>query len=120
MIIAAEKILTVIKSIRARRVGINGYQMHRPKKWNPNYPTCPVYGKAKFLHHDREHDCNYRCCDKKCNHSFFVPKPTAISAPSIISNWCTCFSPLFQNMALQLIPALNFKAIAGAKKGPLS
>ena len=95
-------------------------------------------------------------------HSFFVPKPTAISAPSMsklfgktdfkrmrylvhvilttlsmfylgknsfrnialilrtvmnvqishttISNWCTKFAPMFQNIALQLIPALNFNS----------
>ena len=27
-----------------------------------------------------------------------------------ISNWCTNFAPLFQNIALQLIPALNFNS----------
>ena len=27
-----------------------------------------------------------------------------------ISNWCTNFAPMFQNMALQLIPALNFNS----------
>ena len=126
------------------------------------YPTCPVCGKATFLHHDMEYYSNYRCCDKKCNHSLFVPKPTAISAPSMsklfgktdfkrmrypihvilmaltmfylgknsfrnialifrtvmniqvshttISNWCTRFAPLFQNIALELIPMLNFNS----------
>ena len=34
------------------------------------YPPCPVCGKASFLHHDHEHYSNYRCGDKKCNHSF--------------------------------------------------
>ena len=33
------------------------------------HPACPVCGKATFLHHDMEHYSNYRCCDKKCNHS---------------------------------------------------
>lgn len=47
------------------------------------YPDCPRCGKAVFLHHDHEYYSNYRCCDKKCNHSMFVPKPTAISAPSM-------------------------------------
>ncbi|MFY9216922.1 MAG: IS1 family transposase, partial [Tepidanaerobacteraceae bacterium] len=47
------------------------------------YPPCPVCGKASFLHHDYEHYSNYRCCDKKCNHSFFVYKPTAITSPSM-------------------------------------
>lgn len=132
----------------------------RPK--TRSYPTCPVCGKATFLHHDREHYSHYRCCDKRCNHSMFVPKPTAISAPSMstlfgktdfkrmrypvhmiltaltmfylgknsfrnialilrtamniqishttISNWCTRFAPLFHNIALQLIPMLDFNS----------
>ena len=54
-----------------------------PKERNLNYPSCPVCGKATFLHHDREHYSNYSCCDKKCNHSLFVPKASAISAPSM-------------------------------------
>ena len=47
------------------------------------YPSCPVCGKAAFLHHDHSHYSNYRCCDKKCNHSFFVWKNTAIESPSM-------------------------------------
>lgn len=62
-----------------------------------SYPSCPVCGKATFLRHDIEHYSNYHCCDKRCNHSFFVPKITAIA-------------PLFQNIAIQLIPALNFNS----------
>ena len=27
-----------------------------------------------------------------------------------ISNWCTRFAPMFQNIAIQLIPALNFNS----------
>ena len=49
------------------------------------YPPCPVCGKSSFLHHDHEHYSNYRCCDKKCNHTFFVWKAAAISAPSMSS-----------------------------------
>lgn len=127
-----------------------------------SYPTCPLCGKAMFLHHDHKYYSNYRCCDKKCNHSIFVPKPTAITAPSMselsgktdfkrmrypvhvilmaltmfymgknsfrnialilrtvmniqvshttISNWCTKFAPLFHNIALELIPTLNFNS----------
>ena len=127
-----------------------------------NYPSCPFCGKAMYLHHDKEHYARYTCCDKKCNHSLVVPKPTAVSAPSMsnlfgktnfkrmrypvhvilmalsmfylgknsfrnialilrtvmnvqvshttISNWCTNFAPMFQNIALQLIPALNFNS----------
>jgi len=48
-----------------------------------SYPACPRCGKASFLHHDYEHYSNYRCGDKKCSHSFFVPKPSAVSAPSV-------------------------------------
>ena len=155
----------------------HGHQKYQCKKcghqWAPetpervytrtkNYPACPVCGKATFLHHDREHYTHYTCSDKKCRHSVFVPKPTAISAPSMsklfgktdfkrmrypvhvilmalsmfylgknsfrnialilrtvmnvrvshttISNWCTNFAPMFQNMAIQLIPALNFNS----------
>ena len=155
----------------------HGHQKYQCKKcwhqWAPetpervytrtkNYPACPVCGKATFLHHDREHYAHYTCSDKKCRHSVFVPKPTAISAPSLsklfgktdfkrmrypvhvilmalsmfylgknsfrnialilrtvmnirvshttISNWCTNFAPMFQNMAIQLIPALNFNS----------
>lgn len=124
------------------------------------YPACPMCGKSTFLHHDYEHYSNYRCGDKKCNHSMFAAKPTAISAPSMsklfgktdfkrmrypvhviitaivmfnigknsfrniaeilritmnikvshttISNWCTRFAPLFQNIAYELMPMLNF------------
>jgi putative transposase len=126
------------------------------------YPSCPICGKASFLHHDYQHYSNLRCCDKSCNHSFFVMKPTAVaptsgSSPSgkadfsgmrypvhiiiaaivmffignnsfrkialimrilhnvsvshtTISNWCTRFAPLFQNIALELIPALDFNS----------
>ena len=47
------------------------------------YPSCPRCNKATFLHHDYDFYSNYRCCDKKCNHSLFVPKPTALSTPSM-------------------------------------
>lgn len=49
------------------------------------YPPCPVCGKASFLHHDHEHYSNYRCGDKKCNHSFFEWKSTDVTAPSMSS-----------------------------------
>ncbi len=126
------------------------------------YPPCPVCGKASFLHHDYEHYSNYRCCDKKCNHSFFVYKPTAITSPSMsklfgkhdfkrmrypihiiitalslfylgknsfrnislilrtafnikvshttISNWCTKFAPMFDDMRIRLMPLLNLNS----------
>ncbi len=127
-----------------------------------NYPRCPVCGKASFLHHDYEHYSNFRCGDKKCNHSFFVHKPSAILPPSMsklvgktdfkrmrypvfliitaltmfyignssfrkialmfrllhnvkishttVSNWCRSFVPLFHNIALELIPTLDFNS----------
>ena len=42
------------------------------------YPSCPLCGKASFLHHDYTHYSNFRCCDRKCYHSFFVYKATDI------------------------------------------
>ena len=47
------------------------------------YPPCPACNKASFLHHDYEHYSNYRCGDKRCNHSFFAVKPTTILPPSM-------------------------------------
>lgn len=127
-----------------------------------NYPRCPKCGKAMFLHHDYQHYSNFRCGNKLCNHSLFVPKPNAIASPSMsnlfgkhnfkrmrfpihvilsalsmfylgknsfrnialilklpmnikvshttISNWCTQFAPLFQDISLQLIPMLDFNS----------
>ena len=37
-----------------------------------SYPSCPRCGKASFIHHNYDYYTNYRCCDKKCNHSFFA------------------------------------------------
>ena len=51
----------------------------------PKYPACPRCGKATFLHHDFDYYSNFRCGDKICNHSLFVPKATAISSPSMSS-----------------------------------
>ena len=77
----------------------NGYQKYlcrnchhqfapeRPRSEGANcrrkHPPCPVCGKASFLHHDYEHYSNYRCTDKKCNHSFFVWKSAAVTSPSM-------------------------------------
>lgn len=55
----------------------------RPKSDSRKHPACPVCGKSSFLHHDYEHYSNFRCCDKRCNHSFFVVKPTTIPIPSL-------------------------------------
>lgn len=74
----------------------DGYQKYQCRKCNyqfapdrpktdtvRKYPPCPRCGKSTFLHHDHEFYSNYRCCNKKCNHSLFVPKNTAISSPSM-------------------------------------
>lgn len=126
------------------------------------YPSCPICGKSSFLHHDYEHYSNFRCGDKKCYHSFFVHKPSAILPVSMsrlfgktdfsrmrypvhliisvlvlfyagntsfrkiafiiqllhnitishttVANWCKQFAPLFQNIALELMPALDFNS----------
>lgn len=50
---------------------------------NRKHPSCPACGKASFLHHDYVDYFNYRCCDKKCNHSFFAAKPTVKLPPSM-------------------------------------
>lgn len=73
----------------------HGYQKYQCKKckhqWapqtpskerNPNYPLCPACGKATFLHHGRQHYAHDTCCDKKCRHSVFVPKPTVRPYPN--------------------------------------
>ena len=55
-------------------------QIHHHK-----YPSCSVCGKPSFLHHDYDDYSNYRCSDKKCNHSFFQAKPT-VKLPFSMSN----------------------------------
>ena len=56
-------------------------QIGRPRQ--RSYPLCPMCGRSSFLHHDHQHYSNYRCCDKRCNHSFFVFKRNAIAPPSM-------------------------------------
>ena len=46
------------------------------------YPSFPKCGKASVLHHEHKYYYNFKCCDKYCNHSFFVPKNKAINPPS--------------------------------------
>ena len=48
-----------------------------------SYPSCPRCGKASFIHHNYDYYTNYRCCDKKCNHSFFVVKGNAVAESSM-------------------------------------
>lgn len=55
------------------------------KKRLSKYPSCPRCGKTSFLHHDYLYYSNFRCADKKCNHSFFVHKANAIAPPSMSS-----------------------------------
>ena len=61
--------------------GSNGAKPLPPER--RKYPSCPICGKAAFLHHDYDDYSNYRCCDKKCNHSFFQAKPTVKIPPSM-------------------------------------
>lgn len=56
--------------------------LNLPKE--PKYERCPMCNKASFLHHDFEYYSNLRCCDKKCNHSFFRVKKAQI--PDVSSN----------------------------------
>lgn len=137
-------------------------QKQRGRKSVKNYPPCPRCGKGSFVHHDYDHYTNYRCNDKKCNHSFFAVKPTVALPPSMsklvgksdfkrlrhpvqlvisaltmfyigkssfrniafmlnmlynikvshvtISNWCKKFAPLFNNIALSLMPSMDFNS----------
>ena len=73
---------------------INGFQKYlcqvcnhqfvpgKPSRNKSNYPKCPVCGKGSFLHHDHQHYSNYRCGDKRCYHSFFVPKAVSFGLSS--------------------------------------
>ena len=54
-----------------------------PKTRGEKYPPCPMCGKASFLHHDYRDYFNFRCSDKKCNHSIFEVKATEKKQPSI-------------------------------------
>ncbi len=56
-------------------------QTGRPRQ--RSYPSCPHCGKASFVHHDYEHYTNYRCSDKRCNHSFLVVKGNAVAEGSM-------------------------------------
>jgi putative transposase len=143
-------------SVAREGAGQTGRPRQRP------YPTCPRCGKASFVHHDYDYYTNYRCCDKRCNHSFFVVKGAAVTESSIsklfgktnfkrmrypvfliitalsmfylgknsfrnislilrtafnikvshttIANWCTNFAPLFDNMRIKLLPALDLNS----------
>jgi len=136
--------------------------LSNPQTKLKKYPPCPSCGKSSFMHHDYRDYSNYRCCDKKCNHSFFTPKPTAKLPPSMsnligkhnfkrmrhspfliftaltmsfigksssrnialvfrmvyninvshvtIAAWCRKFAPLLDNIAVKLIPAMNFNS----------
>ena len=58
-------------------VGQTGHSHHRL------YPSCPLCDRASFLHHDYQHYSNFRCCNKACNHSFFVFKGNSIAPASM-------------------------------------
>ena len=65
------------------RLGAGEGQTGRPRQ--RSYPSCPHCGKASFVHHDYEYYTNYRCSDKRCNHSFFVIKGNAVADSSLSS-----------------------------------
>lgn len=73
-----------IRSIFAVNVGISLHQipllLFPAGRANALIPLALFARKPRFFIMTRS---NYRCCDKKCNHSFFVPKSTAVKAPSI-------------------------------------
>lgn len=52
-----------------------GYQFapdfSRKQEWENILPA--LCAEIIFLHHDYRDYSNYRCCDKKCNHSFLLP-----------------------------------------------
>lgn len=52
-------------------------------KKNKNYPRYPLCDKATFIHHDYEYYSNYKCGNKSCRHSMFVPKTHNILPASI-------------------------------------
>ena len=54
-------------------------KIDKPRK----YSSCPVCGNTIFLHYNYKDYSNYRCSDKKCNHSFFQAKPTVMLSPSM-------------------------------------
>ena len=75
----------------------DGYQKYQCRKCNHqfvpdrptrpravrNYPRCPICGHATFPHHDKELYTQYKCGNRKCNHSFFLQKPLAIPPASV-------------------------------------
>ena len=76
------------------------------------HPSCPVCGKASFLHHDYTYYSNYRCCDKKCNHSFFVPKLINIKPPSSALMTHSFSMKRMRHPLHVVIAALNFYFMA--------
>lgn len=46
------------------------------------YPKCPKCNKGTYLHHDYKYYSHFTCNDKKCNHSIYIPKDTAIKTIS--------------------------------------
>ena len=50
---------------KCKRQFIDGDGDGNPKR---NYPRCPKYGKATYLHHQYKHYNCYKCGNKKCNH----------------------------------------------------
>jgi DNA-directed RNA polymerase subunit RPC12/RpoP len=84
------------------------------KASNRKYLSCPLCGKASFSHHDYEDYFNYRCGDKKFNHSFFQPKPTVKIPASMSHLFRRCdFNRMRHNLHL-VITVLTLFYIGGS------
>ncbi len=59
--------------------------------------------KESFYRYGKDKDGYQKYLCRKCNHQFAPDRPD-----SDISNWCKEFAPFFNNIALELIPMLNF------------
>ena len=65
------------------KFGNQKYQCRKCKhQFAPDFVSSGSRG-AKPLPHDYDDYSNYRCSDKKCNHSFFQAKPTVKLPPSM-------------------------------------
>ena len=47
-----------------------------------HYPKCSNCGKSTYVHHDYKYFTQYKCCNRKCNHTVKILKPTAIDQAS--------------------------------------
>lgn len=57
---------------------------HSPKTSKSTYPRCPICGHATFAWHRYDTYIHFKCCSKKCNHSFKLP----IAPPESLLVYC--------------------------------